>query len=463
MLCAARRAAPGGRGRRQPAGRGRARPAADADGRRRGCCAASSRSRSRDALGGRARRRRRPPARPRRGGRAGAGPAAQPPRAAPRPGRAGRGARATPPRWARTASCRSHRAARRGGRRSTPSGCARPPRLLERRGLLVRARPVAARRPRSWRATSPRTSARSAELVTVEEELPRLAELSRMRDGLLVLDLHALTARAAGAARAPRRGAGPLVVLVDEAADTGEHAAVDVGADRLPGGAADLGAARGRGRCARRWPPRFRVSVEEARGAIREARDLSRPRASGRRRRSRSTPSPGAIRAQGARRMGRHVSVIETSARLSRPRRARRAAASSSTRSSPGSAAATACAGAWTSAPADPIGHRPDLPVGRQVGHRQDLRRRAASPRSSGSTSTASTSARSSRSTSARPRRRSRRSSTRSRPATGCCSSTRPTPSSAAAPRSRTRTTATRTSRSATCCSAWSPTTASPS
>jgi SpoVK/Ycf46/Vps4 family AAA+-type ATPase len=63
----------------------------------------------------------------------------------------------------------------------------------------------------------------------------------------------------------------------------------------------------------------FRVSVEEARSAIREARDLHEAAAD-----SRDGSGAvaldvvaGRIRAQGARRMGRHVSVIETSARLS--------------------------------------------------------------------------------------------------------------------------------------------------
>ena len=98
---------------------------------------------------------------------------------------------------------------------------------------------------------------------------------------------------------------------------------------------------------------RFRVSVEEARSAIREARDLQQ---------ARPTPTSeadaveldavaGRIRAQGARRMGRHVSVDRDVRRGCRdlvvpddaahPARGDRRA---------GSAAATACAGAWASA-----------------------------------------------------------------------------------------------------------------
>jgi SpoVK/Ycf46/Vps4 family AAA+-type ATPase len=63
----------------------------------------------------------------------------------------------------------------------------------------------------------------------------------------------------------------------------------------------------------------FRVSAEEARSAIREARDLQQA-ATDSDDESADVPLDAVaerIRAQGARRMGRHVTVIETSARLS--------------------------------------------------------------------------------------------------------------------------------------------------
>jgi hypothetical protein len=152
----------------------------------------------------------------------------------------------------------------------------------------------------------------AAHLVTVDGELPGLAELARIRDGIPVLDLHsrggplpqAALGRLAG-------GLGRLVVLVDEAADTGERTAVDVPAIAYPqarrvwaelvgDGGADAMAAQ------------FRVSAEEARSAIREARDLLGAEA------GEDVPLSAVaerIQAQGARRMGRHVSVIEPPAR----------------------------------------------------------------------------------------------------------------------------------------------------
>ena len=139
-----------------------------------------------------------------------------------------------------------------------------------------------------------------------------------MRDGLLVLDLHALST----VPQAPlaRLGAGlrSLVVLVDEAADTGEHAAVDVGAVGYPEALRIWEQLVGEER-AQTMAARFRVSVEEARSAIREARDLQQAATDADEEADdvELDAVAGRIRAQGARRMGRHVSVVETSARLS--------------------------------------------------------------------------------------------------------------------------------------------------
>jgi hypothetical protein len=184
-------------------------------------------------------------------------------------------------------------------------------RLLERRRLLV-VRGPSRRGARQMACDLGAHLGLVADLVTVEEELPRIAELSRMRDGLLVLDLHALST----VPQAPlaRLGStlGPLVVLVDEAADTGEHAAIDVGPIGYPEALRIWERLLGEDE-AHSMAARFRVSIEEARSALREARDMQ-PGGNG------DVPLEsvaGRIRAQGARRMGRHVGVIETSARLS--------------------------------------------------------------------------------------------------------------------------------------------------
>ena len=186
-------------------------------------------------------------------------------------------------------------------------------RLLERRGLLVLRGP-SRRGARQLACDIAAHLGNVAELVTVEEELPRLVELSRLRDGLLALDLHTLTA--VPQAQLARLGTelGRLVVLVDEAADTGEHAAVDVGAIGYPE-ALRIWAQLLGDDAAHSMAARFRVSIEEARGAVREARDLQAAPAQDAEVALEAVA--GRIRAQGARRMGRHVGVIETSARLS--------------------------------------------------------------------------------------------------------------------------------------------------
>jgi hypothetical protein len=182
-------------------------------------------------------------------------------------------------------------------------------RLLERRGLLV-VRGPSRRGARQLACDIGAHLGEAVDLVTVEEELPRLAELSRLRDGLLVLDLHPLSAVPQAPLARLGSSLGPLVVLVDDAAETGEHAAVDVGAIGYPEALRIWRHVLGDDDRAHALAARFRVSIEEARSAVREARDMEL-----------GTPEDeavaGRIRAQGARRMGRHVSVVETSARLS--------------------------------------------------------------------------------------------------------------------------------------------------
>ena len=182
-------------------------------------------------------------------------------------------------------------------------------RLLERRGVLV-VRGPSRRGARQLACDLGAHLGLAADLVTVEEELPRLAELSRLRDGLLVLDLHALSAVPQAPLERLGSALAPLVVLVDEAADTGAHAAIDVGPLGYPE-ALRIWEQLLADDDAHAMAARFRVGIEEARGALREARDTA---ADGD---VRLEAVAGRIRAQGARRMGRHVGVIETSARLS--------------------------------------------------------------------------------------------------------------------------------------------------
>ncbi len=190
-----------------------------------------------------------------------------------------------------------------------PERVRRATRLLERRGLLV-VRGPSRRGSRQMACDLGAHLGLACDLVTVEEELPRIAELSRMREGLLVLDLHALsTVPLASLARLGDQ-VGPLVVLVDEAADTGDHAAVDVGAIGYPEALRVWEQLLGEDD-AHAMAARFRVSIEEARGAVREAGDMAEGEAVA------LDALAGRIRAQGARRMGRHVGVVETSARLS--------------------------------------------------------------------------------------------------------------------------------------------------
>jgi ATPase family associated with various cellular activities (AAA) len=188
-------------------------------------------------------------------------------------------------------------------------------RLLEHRRLLV-VRGPSRRARRQLACDIAYELGRVANIVTVGEELPGFAELARLRDGLLVLDLHALSVvPQAPLSRLASRLAG-LVVLVDEGADAGDLTPFDVGAIGYPEALRVWEQSLGEER-APAMAARFRVSSEEARNAIREARDLEQaadPRADGGPVRADAVAER--IRAQGARRMGRHVTVVETAAKL---------------------------------------------------------------------------------------------------------------------------------------------------
>ena len=213
-----------------------------------------------------------------------------------------------------TAAARRARDARRAPRtgRST-TVVRRPPRRRStptrvRRAAAPARPPPAARRPRPVARGGRQLACDIAVAGRLDRQLRDRrrascrgpSELARVRDGLLVLDLHRADPAAAGAARVASRRLGPAAGPRRRDRRRRRAAAIDVAADRLPGGAARLGAARRRRARARDWPPAIRVGVEEARSAVREARDLddaerARP-TSGHRRRSGRPPDPRAGR-----------------------------------------------------------------------------------------------------------------------------------------------------------------------
>lgn len=186
-------------------------------------------------------------------------------------------------------------------------------RLLEHRRVLVLRGP-ARRGARQLACDIASLQEQPANLITVTGEIPPLPELARMRDGLLVLDLHALTAVPHGRLAAISSALGPVVALVDGATDTGDHPSVEVAPVGYP-------------EAVRVWTPlvgeagahsmaaRFRVGAEEAQSALREAAELHEAAASADDA-AHLDAVASRIRAQGARRMGRHVTVIETGTKL---------------------------------------------------------------------------------------------------------------------------------------------------
>jgi hypothetical protein len=158
---------------------------------------------------------------------------------------------------------------------------------------------------------------RAAQLVTVGDELPPLGELERLPRGLVVLDLTGWRAeRPLPLGRLDELGrlSGGVVALVARGAVTGRLPAVDV----PPLG---LEAAR------RVWDQclaapddalaaRFRVSLDEARAAVREARDGLRLQQAPGGAAPTTADVAAAVLAQGARRMGRLALPLRSRARL---------------------------------------------------------------------------------------------------------------------------------------------------
>ena len=156
-------------------------------------------------------------------------------------------------------------------------------------------------------------SGATVNFVTMDGELLRPSELARVREGLLAVDLHRLDPSVGIPLSFLSGESAPLLVLVGDTADAGGAVAIDVPPIGYP-------------EAVRIWEPivgeehaphlaaRYRVGVDEARQAVREARDLDGP-----------AETAGAIdvdavarrvRAQGARRIGQHVSVVEASTTL---------------------------------------------------------------------------------------------------------------------------------------------------
>lgn len=187
--------------------------------------------------------------------------------------------------------------------------------LLERRGALA-LRAQSRRAARQVAHDLATVAQQPAWMVSVGEELPALGELARLgSEGLVVLDLWAWSASRALPLGWIRQVSGllsPLVLLVAETASTGGISTLDTGKIGPHEARAVWRMALPDAATADALAARFRVSTEEVRGALREAEDLL-------------TVSEGAdagsplarveliasrVRAQGARRMGRQVTVM---------------------------------------------------------------------------------------------------------------------------------------------------------
>jgi hypothetical protein len=185
--------------------------------------------------------------------------------------------------------------------------------LLDRHRLLVLRGPRRSGRQLACDLAS--LAGSTVNFVTVDGELPRPSELARVRDGLLVVDLHLADPAAEVPFASFNPESGPLLVLVAGTADVPGTATIDVAPIGYPEAARVWGSIVG-AEHASGLAARYRVGVEEARRAVREAGDLDTP--------SDTPPTPvidveavaRRIRAQGARRIGQHVTVVETSTTL---------------------------------------------------------------------------------------------------------------------------------------------------
>jgi hypothetical protein len=187
--------------------------------------------------------------------------------------------------------------------------------LLTRRGMLILRAP-SRRAGRQMACDLAAHLGLAALLVNVHDELPPILELTRLREGLPVLDLRGLGERPAPPAwlEAAKDAIAPLVVIVDGVATLGDSAALDVPPLRFPEAHRVWAGVVGH-EDADDMAARFRVSLEEAHGALVEGRHLVEVER-GRGEVDLATLA-GRLRAQGARRMGPHVSVIEATSLLS--------------------------------------------------------------------------------------------------------------------------------------------------
>jgi ATPase family associated with various cellular activities (AAA) len=152
-----------------------------------------------------------------------------------------------------------------------------------------------------------------AAIVEIDGELPPMRELARVRDAVLVLDLSRAEAGPALDRTLELLAAAALVIAIVPARAETELPALD--APPL-----DLAAARAiwtevaGAEDAEHLARRFRVTLDEARSATRDANRRARARGA-----ERATPADliASVRARGARRMGPAVSAIAPHARLS--------------------------------------------------------------------------------------------------------------------------------------------------
>ncbi len=198
-------------------------------------------------------------------------------------------------------------------------------RLLDRRGLLL-VRGTSRRGCRQLACDLATDRGRAAAVITVAADpehpvrAPGSAQLARARagtgDALVVVDLHPLPVVHPGVLADLKRSArvvSGLVVLVDESVDTVDLAAVDAPAIDHPTARRIWSGLLPDDRAAS-MALRFRVGIEEATTAAREVADLADldDHAAGN-----DELLAERVRAQGARRMGRHVAVVSSTARLS--------------------------------------------------------------------------------------------------------------------------------------------------
>jgi len=205
--------------------------------------------------------------------------------------------------------------------------------LTERRVLLLRG--PSRRGARQLACDVAATMGASATVISADTELPSPVELARVQDGVLVLDLFPLPAVPPGPLNQLAAHPGPLVVLVDDTVVAEGHAVLEApalgypeavriwsrviaeaglasGADREPGTEPGSAGAPGTETTGDWLAARFRVAAEEAQEAVAEARQLL-PAGAG-------PPTldqvADRLRAQGARRMGRQVTVVKSQNRL---------------------------------------------------------------------------------------------------------------------------------------------------